>query len=39
LIKLNASNPPLPPWVWRGVLNVWKLCYRPIWPGSLAFYI
>ena len=24
LIKLNASDPPLPPWVWRGVLSIWR---------------
>ena len=22
LLKLNASDPPLPPWVWRGVLRL-----------------
>lgn len=39
LIKLNASDLPLSPWVWRGVLSVLRLLYyRPIWAMSLSIY-
>jgi hypothetical protein len=38
LLKLNASDPLPPPWVWRGGVKWRPIYYWPIWPICVPIY-
>jgi hypothetical protein len=38
LLKLNVSAPPLPPWVWKGVLSISRQSHKAV-PSTLRAHM